>query len=501
MSSPADKRRRRSGILLHVTSLPGPFGIGDLGPQAHAWVDALAAARQSSWQILPLTPLGYGNSPYQSSSAFAGNTLLISPQWLAERGWVPAEALPPTTHSPDVVDWEAARKLKAEVLKLAWKSFTGDGGHTLRPFFDQFCHDEAAWLDDYALFACLKELHGGASWVEWPPEYAAREPRALEHARRGFAREMEFQRFGQFVFFRQMAELKQYAHAHGVELLGDLPIFVAEDSADVWARPELFLLDERRRPAVVAGVPPDYFSQTGQRWGNPLYDWAAHRKTNYAWWIGRMRTALRHVDCLRLDHFRGFEAHWEIPADAPTAEVGRWVPGPGAEFLTALQQALGGLPLIAEDLGIITPEVDRLRERFELPGMCILQFAFGGATEARFLPHNHRRDMVVYTGTHDNDTTLGWFNSLTPAELDFFRRYVPGAEANPAEALIRLAWQSVGYLAIAPLQDLLALGTDARMNTPGTVTANWAWRFRQEALTPELLAGLASLTATYERAG
>jgi 4-alpha-glucanotransferase len=274
---------------------------------------------------------------------------------------------------------------------------------------------------------------------------------------------------------------------------------VAEDSADVWARGELFLLDERRRPRAIAGVPPDYFSATGQRWGNPLYDWSAHRATNYAWWIKRMRTALRQVDCLRLDHFRGFEAYWEIPADAPTAQTGRWVPGPGGELFDVLKRDLGDLPLVAEDLGVITPEVDALRERFELPGMCILQFAFGGATEARFLPHHHRRDMVVYTGTHDNDTTLGWYSTLTPAEHDFFHRYVPSAAANPAAALLRLAWQSVGYLAIAPLQDVLGLGTDARMNSPGTLAGNWNWRFARGAVTPALLNNLAELTTTYER--
>jgi 4-alpha-glucanotransferase len=491
---------RSAGILLHPTSLPSPGGIGDLGPAAHAWVDALARARQGWWQVLPLGPTGYGDSPYQCFSAFAGNPSLISPELLAREGLLQPVDLPAAEGPADRVEYGPVSAARARLTERAWENFRAGAGPQLRPLFEEFCGREAAWLDDFALFMALKEAHGGVSWLEWPRELIFREDEALGRARRQLAGQVGLHRFRQFLFFRQWRALRAHARGRGVRLIGDVPIFVAGDSADVWTHPELFRLDERRRPAAVAGVPPDYFSSTGQLWGNPLYDWDAHRRTDYAWWTARLRAALGQVDVVRLDHFRGFEAYWEVPAGSPTAENGRWVKGPGADLLEALRGALGGLPFIAEDLGVITPEVQELRLRFGLPGMRILQFAFGGAREDRFLPHNYPRDTVVYTGTHDNDTTHGWYASLTAAEKRFLRAYAPGTDGDVAWDLIRLAWASVADLAIAPLQDVLALGTEARMNLPGRPEGNWRWRCRAGSLTDELLDRLAGLTEVYERA-
>jgi 4-alpha-glucanotransferase len=345
----------------------------------------------------------------------------------------------------------------------------------------------------------LKEAHHGAAWSEWPAEYAFRDPGALTRAAAQLGEAIDVERFAQFLFFRQWLAVRDQARSNRISIIGDIPIFVAHDSADVWAHPELFRLDNRRRPTVVAGVPPDYFAATGQLWGNPLYDWEAMRTSGYAWWIDRLRASLRLVDLVRLDHFRGFQAYWEVPAGAATAVGGHWVPGPAETLLSALHEALGGLPLIAEDLGFITAEVDALRERFGLPGMRILQFAFGGAVEERFLPHNLERNLVVYTGTHDNDTTVGWYAGLTERERESFLRYVPGAEHDPAWSLLRLAWASVADLAVAPVQDVLRLGSEARMNRPGTWAGNWRWRLRTGQLTPELLDHLADLTDTYKR--
>jgi 4-alpha-glucanotransferase len=479
--------------------LPGPYGVGDLGPAAWAWVDALARAGQAWWQILPLGPTGYGDSPYQCFSAFAGNPLLVSPDFLVRDGLIAQADLPSDPLPDGRVDFAAARALKDGLLARAWEGFQAGRAPALQPDFENFCAKQAFWLDDFGLFTALKSVHRGASWMEWPREYRLREPAALERARRELPDAVGQHRFAQFLFARQWTELREYARGKDVRLIGDLPIFVAGDSADLWAHPELFRLDAHGRPVVVAGVPPDYFSTTGQLWGNPLYDWDALRDSGYAWWVARVRGTLDQVDLVRLDHFRGFEAYWEVPAGKPTAEEGRWVRGPGAEFFEALRRELGGLPLIAEDLGVITPEVEALRERFGLPGMRILQFAFGGATEARFLPHNHERNTVVYTGTHDNDTTRGWFEKLTDAEETFFRRYVPGAEHDPAWALIRLAWESVAETAIAPLQDILDLGSEARMNRPGQLGGNWAWRFGAGDVTDAILDRLADLTEVYGR--
>jgi 4-alpha-glucanotransferase len=490
---------RSAGILLHPTSLPAPCGIGDLGPAAYAWVDALARACQSWWQILPLGPTGYGDSPYQSFSAFAGNPNLISPELLVREGLLNTVDCAGENWPADQVDYERVIPYKAALTVRAWENFQAGRAPTLRPAFEEFCGREAAWLDELALFLAIKEAQGGVSWYEWPEELILRKPAALQHTRQALAESIELHRFRQFLFSRQWGALKQYARERGIRLIGDVPIFTAGDSADVWTHPELFRLDARRRPAVVSGVPPDYFSKTGQLWGNPLYNWEAHQRSGYAWWTARLRAALKQVDLIRLDHFRGFEAYWEVPAGQPTAEKGRWVKGPGADLFRVLRDKLGSLPLIAEDLGVITPEVRQLRLQFDLPGMRILQFAFGGAPERRFLPHRHEPNTVVYTGTHDNDTTQGWFQKLTEDELRFFRGYAPSTDGDVSWDLIRLAWMSVAHRAITPLQDVLSLGSEARMNYPGTPSGNWRWRFRAEMLTDKLLDRLAELTVIYER--
>jgi 4-alpha-glucanotransferase len=490
--------RRSAGILLHPTSLPGRHGIGDLGPAAHGWVSALSQARQSWWQILPLGPTGYADSPYQSLSSFAGNTNLLSPDLLAADDLVARTDLGDVAASATVVDYAAVIPFKRQLARQAWERLP-QAAQVVRADFDEFRQREAGWLEDFSLFLALKDAHHGKAWSAWPTEYALRDAGALARAADELREAINVQRFAQFLFFRQWQALRDHARAQRVGLIGDLPIFVAYDSADVWTHPELFQLDAGRRPTVVAGVPPDYFAATGQLWGNPLYNWEALRQTGFAWWIERLRAALRMVDVVRLDHFRGFQAYWEVPAGAATAVGGRWRAGPGVELLTQLEDALGGLPLIAEDLGFITPEVDALRERFGLPGMRILQFAFGGAVERRFLPHNLTRNVVAYTGTHDNDTTLGWYGSLSEAERRRFLRYAPGADLDPSWALLRLAWSSVAACAIAPLQDVLRLDQTARMNRPGTPGGNWRWRFQEGQLAPELLDRLAEMTETYER--
>jgi 4-alpha-glucanotransferase len=496
---------RTAGILLHPTSLPGPYGVGDLGPAARAWVDALARAGQGWWQVLPLGLTGCGDSPYQSFSAFGGNPLLVSPDGLVADGLLSRADLA-RVHLADVfagdaanADYEAAGAFKAALFARAWENFQAGAAPALREPFETFCVTQAPWLDNLALFMALKDAHGGQSWQEWPAPQRLREPDALEEARRELADAVWLHRFRQFLFFRQWAEVKAYAHEHGVKLIGDVPIFVAADSVDVWAHPELFLLDRQRRPTVVAGVPPDYFSATGQLWGNPLYDWKAMKETDYAWWVARLRATLDQVDLVRLDHFRGFEAYWEVPAGNPTAEVGQWVQAPGADLIATLRRELGRLPLIAEDLGLITPEVEALRDQFNLPGMRILQFAFGGATDDRFLPHNYDRNTVVYTGTHDNDTTHAWYAGLPARELAFLRRYLPSSCGDVAWDLIRLAWSSVADLAVAPLQDVLSLGNEGRMNRPGRPAGNWRWRFTADRLTAERLDRLADLTDLYAR--
>lgn len=491
---------RSSGVLLHPTSLPGPFGVGDLGPAAHRWVEHLAAAGQGWWQMLPLGPTGYADSPYQSPSTFAGNLNLLSPEALAADGLASAaDVAACELPAAGPVVFADVIPRKRQLVRTAWDRFkAGEGGRALRDEYAAFLNAEQTWLDPYTLFEAIKDSHGGTPWWEWPSEHA--NPFTTPRRWLEFAEGVGIHRFGQFLFARQWAALRRHAAGLGVKLIGDLPIYVAHDSADVWANPAIFQLDATRTPTHVAGVPPDYFAATGQRWGNPLYAWNAHRADGFAWWTRRVRGILKQVDLIRLDHFRGLEAYWAVPFGDPTAEHGTWQKAPGTELLAALNANLGTLPIIAEDLGFITPEVDALRTGFGLPGMRILQFAFGGAVESRFRPHRFTPDAVAYTGTHDNDTTAGWAAKLLPEERADFARYAPGADADPVRSLIRLAWGSVAELAVCPLQDLLGLGSTARMNTPGTTSGNWVWRAPAAVLDdPEWVEFLADITAAYER--
>ncbi len=491
---------RSAGILLHPTSLPGPYGIGDLGPEAYHWVDFLTDSQTSLWQVLPLGPTGYGDSPYQCFSAFAGNPYLVSPQLLVEDGLLHGNDLVNLPPFPaERVEYGMVIPWKLQTLAQAWRRFAERGAPQLREAFAAFRAEHAAWLEEYALFMALKEAHKGAPWPTWEAALRRREPAALEAARRSLGDAVERQAFYQFLFFRQWGSLRAYARQRGVRIIGDAPIFVAHDSAEVWARPDLFYLDEHGNPTVVAGVPPDYFSETGQLWGNPLYRWEAHAAEGYAWWLARLRTVLNLVDIIRLDHFRGFAGYWEIPAGETTAVNGRWAPGPGAPFFSAVQEALGGLPLIAEDLGEITPDVTALREQFGLPGMKILVFAFGDDARNPFLPHNYSPNCVVYTGTHDNDTAAGWYQRAPEKERDFARRYLARDGHDIAWDLIRAAWSSVAVFAIAPMQDLLGLDNRARMNYPSRPSGNWQWRMTADALNEGLRARLAEQNRLYGR--
>jgi 4-alpha-glucanotransferase len=500
--SPFPPGYRASGVLLHVTSLPSPYGVGDVGPSALAWIDRLHEAGQTWWQALPLGPTGYGNSPYQFLSSFAGNWLLISPESLIADGLLRASDAAGQSFSETAVDYDAVISFKRRLLETAWTNFNAGAGRDLKLAFEQFRNDQAHWLDDYALFRALKFKYRSESYHEWPAELIRRSPAALADARQELWSQIEQACLAQFLVFRQGERLKEHAHSKGVNLIGDLPFFVSPDSSDVWANPELFLLDEQRRPRFVAGVPPDYFSSQGQLWGNPVYDWEAHRRTGYRWCIDRMRALLAHVDLIRLDHFRGFAAAWHIPAGAPTAQSGQWVPGPGAELFSALQRDLGALPFIAEDLGFITPDVYALRDQFHVPGTRVLQFAFDGSPDNPYLPHNYVPNTVVYTGTHDNNTTRGWFEELPDNQRQNLWNYLKqpgGASGEAASALLRLAWSSVAALALAPLQDLLNLGADGRMNVPGRVDGNWRWRCTEKMLSTSSFEWLCDLTKSSNR--
>jgi len=486
---------------LHPTSLPSRFGIGDFGPGAFRWLDALAEAGQGWWQVLPLGPTGYGDSPYQCFSSLALNPLLISPEELWREGLISARDLEAAELPGGPVDYGRVREAKERLIGVAWQEFSRSRPPKLNANWEQFQQDEAEWLGDYGLFMAIKERFGGCSWLSWPEDLRLRDRFSLAQARRDFQSAITVHQFAQFLAVRQWQAVKQYASSRGVRIIGDMPIFLAEDSVDVWTNPNLFKMTADRRPRVVAGVPPDYFSPTGQRWGNPVYEWSAHQSEGFSWWLQRVRGTIKHVDLIRLDHFRGFVACWEIPAEAATAETGNWMPSPGAELLEVLQRELDGLPLIAEDLGVITPEVDALRQRFHLPGMRILQFAFGGAIERRFLPHNFENPTVVYPGTHDNDTTVGWYHQLSMSERDYFCRYLGCDGSDPAWDLIRAAWSSVAILAVAPVQDLLALGNEGRMNRPGTATGNWRWRMSGRDEDTVWVPRLKELTELYERSG
>jgi 4-alpha-glucanotransferase len=491
---------RSAGVLLHPTSLPGRFGIGDLGPSAYEWVNTLARAKQKWWQVLPLGPTGFGDSPYQCFSAFAGNPYLVSPEKLVQEGLLAGQDIAAANFPGGHIEYGPVIQFKIQLLLRAWSRFQSGAAPLLQTAFAEFCAQQADWLDDFALFMAIKDARGGASWLDWPHDLVVREPQAVQQARKDLADAINQHKFRQFLFFRQWSELKAFANNKAIRLIGDVPIFTSSDSADVWANPDIFLLDERRRPRVVAGVPPDYFSQTGQLWGNPLYDWQALRRSRYAWWVGRLRAMLVQVDLIRLDHFRGFEAYWEVPAGMPTAQVGRWVKGPGVDLFHAVRQQLGRLPLIAEDLGVITPAVEQLRTELGLPGMRILQFAFVGAPpEARFLPHNFERNTVVYTGTHDNDTTRGWYAGLDDARRYFLHRYLSRDGRDITWDMIRLAWSSVADYAIVPLQDVLDLGPEARMNFPGRSSGNWIWRYDAGQFSQALVERLGEMTEIYQR--
>ena len=500
------KFERSAGVLLHPTSLPGWYGIGDFGPSAFWFIDWLADSGCKLWQILPLGPTGYGDSPYQCFSAFAGNPYLISPDFLLRDDLLHQDDLIGVPDFPvDKVDYGHIIPWKLNLLERAFIRFKSTP-RSVRQEYERFCAENVSWLPDYALFMALKEANGGGAWDGWPEPLRKRDSDSLAEAGKRHAEAVERFKFYQFVFFRQWGAVRDHAHERGLKIIGDIPIFVAFDSADVWANPELFYLDETGQPTVVAGVPPDYFSTTGQLWGNPLYRWDVLKDRDYDWWIARFRAVLRQVDIVRLDHFRGFAGYWEIPAGSKTAETGRWVPGPGDEFLSVVESALGesstgpsaGLPIIAEDLGEITPDVVELRDQFELPGMKILQFAFSGP-DNDFLPHNYPAHCVTYTGTHDNDTVRGWYESAPEDERDFARRYLNIDGSNFSWELTRAAWASVAVYAIAPLQDLLGLGKEARMNFPSTLGNNWSWRMSGDELNEELQRRLRELNFLYLR--
>ena len=498
---------RAGGILLHPSSLPGPYGIGDLGPQAYRFVDWLASTGCKLWQVLPLGPTGYGDSPYQCFSAFAGNPYLISFDALIEDGLLtPDDFGDMPAFNVSRVDYGPLISWKLDLLLRAFSRLSSTP-EDFRKGFEQFHAENAAWLDDYALFMALKEANGGGAWSGWDESLRMRKKSAMAKARKDYADSILRYSFYQFLFFRQWSKLRVYANERDIKIIGDIPIFIAYDSADAWANPDLFFLDNNSLPTVVAGVPPDYFSATGQLWGNPLYRWKIHKKSNYAWWLERFRSVLKFVDVIRLDHFRGFAGYYEIPFGQKTAEHGRWVTGPGNDFFSTISHALseaedGTLPIIAEDLGVITPDVEELRDGFHLPGMKILQFGFTGADNL-FLPHNYAANCVAYTGTHDNDTARGWFDSAPEHEQNFALRYLDIETSKPSEGfaweLIRTVWSSVAVYAVTPMQDALGLGGEGRMNFPSRLGGNWEWRVKEEDMSSDLATRFRELNELYLR--
>ncbi len=498
-----EQLQRLSGILVHPTSLPSDFGIGDLGPGACRFIDFLKASGQHLWQVLPLAPTGFGDSPYQGPSAFAGQPLLISPEKLLEQQLVTKEDLADLkSHDPRRVDYGTLIPQKTALFKKAWKAFQHTPDKTLLEKYDAFCEKEADWLCDYALFMAIKDAHGGASWLDW--EKPLRDPswESLSSLREEYASPISYYCFLQFEFETQWQELRAYAHENGIQIIGDIPIFVSADSADVWSGKELFQLDEDGRPTCVAGVPPDYFSETGQLWGNPLYDWDYHEKTGYQWWIRRVRRQLGLTDYLRIDHFRGFEAYWSVPAGEETAINGRWIKGPCEKLFLAIEEALGSdLPILAEDLGVITPEVEHLRDSLGFPGMKVLQFGFGDLSDRSYIPFYYTScNCICYTGTHDNDTTVGWYQSQPEEIQTRIKKMTHTDGSDIGHEFIRIAMGSIAKFSIFPIQDLLELGSEARMNTPGVATDNWTFRFQQEDLTEERRDWLLETTRLYGRA-
>ncbi len=494
------KFERSAGILLHPTSLPGDHGIGALGREARGFIDFLAASGQKLWQMCPLGPTGYGNSPYQCFSAFAGNPLLIDLDDLVERGWLKAADLADAPAFSDTrIDYPSVIAYKMPLLQKAAETLAASEDALDRLRLQLFAEMNVAWIRDYARFAALKAHFGGGGWSEWPEDIRRRTPEALDRYDEQLSAEIRAQHALQYLFFAQWRAVKSYANGQGVKIIGDIPIFVAYDSADAWANPELFEFDDDLKPTHVAGVPPDYFSKTGQLWGNPLYDWEHARETGFAWWIERVHACLSMSDIVRIDHFRGFVGCWAVPAANETAEHGTWEPALGKELFDAVARELGPLPIIAEDLGVITEAVEELRDSNGFPGMKILQFAFDSAEDNDFLPHNYPANSVVYTGTHDNDTSHGWYHRAKSEDKQFAKDYLDSSARNIVWKFIRAAWAATSVMAIAPLQDVLGLDNDARTNVPGTDSGNWEWRYSADMLTDEVVERLRKLTQTYRR--
>lgn len=506
------KLPRCSGILLHATSLPSKFGIGDFGPEAYRFADQLACAGQSLWQVLPLGPIGYGNSPYQSFSAFAGEPLLISLESLVEEGFLTNKDLTDAPQFPrEKVDYQAVARWKIPLLVKAYRSFAKKLPERSLHAFDQFCADQASWLDDYTLFVALKKESGlETSWTQWDNDLVKRNPAAIAKARVNLQDEIDCQKFWQFLFYSQWNALRSYCAERAIKLMGDIPIYVAQESSDVWANPRQFLLNEDGSPKAVSGVPPDYFSETGQRWGNPIYNWKEIEQTGFHWWVERFRGMFRIYDVLRVDHFRGFQAFWEVPANEETAINGQWVKAPGEKLFQAVVSELGELEIVAENLGVITPEVEALRSKFDFPGMAILQFAFGiEGNAADYRPHNLERKVIAYTGTHDNDTVIGWWNHSDTSdtrttedvqkEREFTLAYLGPSDEPMNWRMIRAYLASVAQVVVSPMQDILGLGREARMNRPGTAHGNWEWRMLPEAFTDAHQSKLNHLSAIYDR--
>ena len=492
---------RCSGILLHPTSLPGGFGVGELGEMAYRWIEFLEKAKQTVWQILPLGPTGYGNSPYSTSSVFAGNPILIDMSRLAFEGFLDHRDLENApAFSKDHVDFEAVINWKMPLLQRSYQKFLVSANETSRKAFEQFCNKyDDMWLDEFATYMAIKNHFGGSSWHTWEEDLRLRKSKALKSIKKELADEILATKFIQHQFFKQWAGIKKYANEKGIQIIGDIPIYVNFDSAEVWASQDKFLLDDAGNPTEVSGVPPDYFSPTGQLWGNPLYDWKRMKKGGYTWWIDRIKMTMETVDILRIDHFRGFESYWAVPFGEKTAENGVWRKGPANDFFDVLLEALGDVPIVVEDLGFITPEVRKLREDYNFPGMKILQFAFGGDTEEAFLPHNYDQNCIVYTGSHDNDTTRGWFEKSAPHEQQYCLAYLGGIKNDISWDMVRLASSSTALMSIFPLQDLLSLGSDARMNMPGKPDGNWSWRLLPDQLQPHHAQRMAEITHIFGR--
>ncbi len=489
--------KRKGGILLHITSLPGNEGTGTLGKNAFQFVDFLVKTKQKLWQILPLGQVGYGNSPYQCYSAFAGNIQLIDLELLVKEGWLTKADLKAPEFPAQKADFEASGKWKLPVLRKAYQNFQKNTAPFINEYF-YFQYEHDWWLNDFALFMALKEHFGGVSWSNWPDEIKFRKPEAMEDYAVKLKIETDIWKFFQWLFFRQWHKLKEYANEKGIEIIGDVPLYVSTDSADVWANTDIFYLDENLNPTEVGGVPPDYFSKTGQLWGNPVYNWPRLEERNFDWWISRLKFNLNMFNLVRIDHFRGLESYWSVPAGEKTAVNGKWVPAKGFELLAKFRYIYGSLPFIAEDLGVITPEVEKLRDDFHLMGIKVLQFAFGSDAKNENLPHNYKNNFLVCTGTHDNDTTLGWLNSAKSKERKMIKKYL-GEGEQALQKAIEMVWASTARLAVLPMQDLLQLGTEARMNIPGTATGNWGWRFEWKQIKPEQQQNLKELTEKYNR--